>query len=164
MGQRGVRGPRQDEEESGRQKQDADRNERRKRRQPGVEVAHSAARRGVYGVHGAADFVAGERGDGEQQEQRQTEEEIESGGENRRRQQLQKGDDGRVEVVAIGDGSEDLYHRQEEHQVNRGREQVVRKEKVVGREEQDIGQRDDSDGAFGNVALKESADQQAAQQ
>ena len=128
----GLGGARQDEEQPGRQGEDAESDQRGKQAEARVEALQTAARGDGGAVDGPADFARGERRNGEQQVQRQEEEEVEIDGQNRRRQQFQKGDDGRIQIVAIALGGQDFHYGQEEEQVHRGGKKIAGQQEVVG--------------------------------
>ena len=155
-------GARQDEEQSGRQGQDPERDQRGKQAEARIEALQAAARGDRGAVDGPPDFARGERRNGEQQVQRQEEEEIEIDGENRRRQQFQEGDDRGIQIVAIALGGQDLHYRQEEQQMHGGGQKIAGQQKIVGDEEGGVGDGDDGGEAVGEVQPHQPANQDGA--
>ena len=121
-GEGGVGGARQDKEQARGDRQNAERDRYRERRQPGMETLQAAARgrRDAGVVHRAADFAAGQRRHRKQQIERQEKEEIEVDGEDGRRDQFQKRDHRGIQMIAAGLGGQDFDDRQEEDQVHGG--------------------------------------------
>ena len=117
-------GARQDEEQAGRQGQDRERDHGGMQGEAQVEAFRSAARGHAGPVNRPPYFAGSERRNREQQVQREEDEEIEIDGENRRRQQFQKGDDRCIQIVAIALGGQDLHHGQEEQQMHGGRKEI----------------------------------------
>jgi hypothetical protein len=119
-GEGGLRGAWQQEKEAGRDRKDTDGGQRGQHCQPRMETPRPAASRGLGTRERTADFGAGQGAYGEQQIQRQEKDEIQFGGQNGSRQQFQKSDGRREEIVAVRPGGEDFHDRQKEDQVNGG--------------------------------------------
>ena len=155
-------GARQDEKQPRRQYQDAHRDQRGKQAEARVKALRAAAHGDRGTLDRPPDFARSQRRNREQHVQRQEKEKIEIDGKNRRRQQLQKCDDGRIQIVAIALGGQDFHDRQEEQQMDRGRQKIARQQKIVRCKESGVRDGDDGGQPVGEVQPQQPEDQGGA--
>ena len=124
-----VGGPRQKEKEPGSHRQHAKSDESDEASQSGTKGAAGPAcdlpGALLDGLNGAADLRTGQCGDREEQKQTQEQEEIQLNRKQRGGEQLQKRDDGGVEVIPIGFGGENSEDGDKEDQMDRSLEKVA---------------------------------------
>ena len=114
----GVRRARQDKEQTGREREDADRHKQAQTRQPDVKSPETAARHQHGPARRTADFRAGERGHEKKQKRGQEEQETHVRRKHGRPEQLQKSNHADVRIVPAGLRRQRPGHGPEENQMH----------------------------------------------
>ena len=129
----GARGARQEEKQTGGDHQNGERNGQHHADQSRRHASAGDPGGRISALAGLANLAARKRRHAEHQEEQQEHEKIEARRNNAGGQQFKKSDHLQKQVIAVGVGGQDLHHRHEEHQVDRGRNKRSRNQEIVDR-------------------------------